>query len=157
MLTATWITHFNIYYTQKITQSNSSREEVARKTLDRSNSVQRFFDFFCGREKKKRSILTKTPWNLLRARFALYYTYSFLPFRSETKTCQEQVSHRLPKMIFCPSAPCWGLRTPIPRSSISSHSFAEKSAKVFFENDDGTDDLSVPSFLLIEVAHVKKK
>ena len=59
MLTAVRITHFNIYYTQKITQSNSSREEVARKTLDRSNSVQRFFDFFCGREKKKRSFLSK--------------------------------------------------------------------------------------------------
>jgi len=47
------------------------------------------------------------------------------------------------------------LRTPIPRGSISSHGFAEKSAKVFFENDDGTDDKSAPSFSLIEIESVK--
>jgi len=47
------------------------------------------------------------------------------------------------------------LRTPIPRGSISSHSFAEKSAKVFFENDDGTDENSAPSFLLFEIGSVK--
>jgi len=75
----------------------------------------------------------KSSGNSLRARFALYYTYSFLPVRSEIKTCQEQVSPCLSKMNLCPSAPCWGLRTPIPRGSISSYSFAEKSAKVFFK------------------------
>ena len=50
---------------------------------------------------------------------------------------------------FCPLRGHFPRRgnLPIPRGSISSHSFAEKSAKVFFENDDGTDDLSVPSFL----------
>ena len=35
------------------------------------------------------------------------------------------------KNEFVSSGTCWGLRTPIPRGSISSHSFAEKSAKVF--------------------------
>jgi hypothetical protein len=44
--------------------------------------------------------------NVAKARFALCHTYSFLPFRSEAKTCQEQVSPRLSKMNFCPSAPC---------------------------------------------------
>ena len=155
MLAGERITHFNIYYTQKIAQSNSPREKVARKTLDRSCSVQSFFGFFLRTRKEKTKFFIKAPWNLPRARFALYHTYSFLPVRSELKTCQEQVSHRLSKMNFCPPAPCWGLRTPIPRGSISSHSFAEKTAKVFFENDYGTDDLSVPSFLLIEIAHVK--
>ena len=150
MLTATRITHFNIYYTQKITQSNSPCEKVARKTLDRSSSVLKFFDFFLRMRKQKTKFFVKMPWNFLKARFALCHTYSFLPDRSESKTCQEQVSHRLPKMNFCPSAPCWGLRTPIPRGSISSHSFAEKSAKVFFENDYGTDDLSVPSFFAFQ-------
>jgi hypothetical protein len=58
-------------------------------------------------------------------------------------------------MNLCPPAPCLGLRTPIPRGSISSHSFAEKSAKVFFENDAGTDENSVPSFLLFQLASVK--
>jgi len=47
------------------------------------------------------------------------------------------------------------LRTPIPRGSISSHSFAEKSAKVSFKNDDGTDENSAPSFLLFEIASVR--
>ena len=42
--------------------------------------------------------------NNLRAEFALYYTYSFLPVRSESKTCQEQVSPRLSKMNLCPPA-----------------------------------------------------
>ena len=68
-----------------------------------------------------------------RAWLGVFYTYSFLPVRSEIKTCQEQVSPRLSKMNFCPSAPCWGFRTPIPHGLISSHSFAEKTAKVFFE------------------------
>jgi hypothetical protein len=42
------------------------------------------------------------------------------------------------------------LRTPIPRGSISSHSFAEKTAKVFFENDYGTDKNSAPSFFAFQ-------
>ena len=100
-------------------------------------------------------LFNKNGWNLPRARFALHYTYSFLPFRSETETCQEQVSPRLPKMNFCPPAPCWGSRTPIPPGSISSHSFAEKTAKVFYKNDDGTDEKSAPSFLLFKLASVK--
>ena len=97
--------------------------------MDRSNSVQRFFGFFLRTRKEKTKFFIKTPCNLLRASFALYYTYSFLPDRSEIKTCQEQVSHRLPKMNLCPPAPCWGLRTPIPRGSISSHSFAAELQK----------------------------
>jgi plasmid stability protein len=32
-------------------------------------------------------------------------------------------------MNLCPPAPCWGLRTPIPHGSISSHSFASELQK----------------------------
>ena len=91
-----------------------------------------------------------------RARFALYHTYSFLPVHSVSKTCQEQVSPCLSKMNLCPPAPCWGLRTPIPRGSISSHSFAEKSAKVIFENDYGTDENSAPSFFCFSNLQVSR-
>jgi hypothetical protein len=58
---------------------------------------------------------------------------------------------------FCPLRGHFPRRgnLPIPRGSISSHSFAEKSAKVFFENDDGTDENSAPSFLLFEIGSVK--
>ena len=58
--------------------------------------------------------------NNLRASFAPCHTYSFLPFRSKSKTCQEQVSPWQSKMHFMlfSHGTCWGFRSPIPRITL---------------------------------------
>ena len=58
--------------------------------------------------------------HLLRASFAPCHTYSFLPFRSKSKTCQEQVSPWQSKMHFMlfSHGTCWGFRSPIPRITL---------------------------------------
>ena len=97
--------------------------ESSEKNFGSKLFCTEIFDFFLRMRKQKTKFFVKTPWNLLRARFALCHTYSFLPDRSESKTCQEQVSHRLSKMNLCPPAPCWGLRTPPPFCPLRGHPF----------------------------------
>lgn len=106
-----------------------------------------------GSEKEESNNLFRSP-SCIKARFALYYTYAFLPLPRIAKTCQEQVSHRQAKTHKCPPA-LVGVCAPRSNAVRLNLTVLQKSLQRFFQKHYGTAENAAPSFLLFEIGSVK--
>jgi len=150
MLTGERITHFSIYYTQKITQSNSSREKVARKTFTRRCPVRRFFDFFLRTRKEKTKYFNKNALKLAKSkiRLVLHLFVFACSFREQNLPRASFASSV--KNEFVSSGTLLRFAHPNPARFDFISQFCRKVCKGFLRNDYGTDDLSAPSFFVFQ-------